>query len=171
MGRSRGSGSPPRRPWLRGAMRGAVGAMAMSGMRQASVGLGLVKRTPPEAMLREGVPALLEMVPPKRRMAAIELAHWGYGAAAGAVFSVLPRRLRHSRLTGPVYGLLVWGAFELVAAPVLGLEHARRSRPEDRWALLVDHVFFGFVVGAPPEVTVARSADEGSPDDEAAPQG
>lgn len=159
------SDPPPKHPWRRGAVRGAVGAMAMSGMRQFSVGVGAIKRTPPEAVLKEGVPAILRSVPEDRRMAAIELAHWGYGAAAGTVFAVLPRKLRRSRLAGPVYGLVSWGAFELGVAPLLGLAHARRSRPRERWALLLDHVFFGFVLGEPPEAEVAGTSGPGGDED------
>ncbi|WP_309232703.1 MULTISPECIES: hypothetical protein [Nocardiopsis] len=147
--------SPPKRPWIRGVVRGATGAMAMTGMRQAEVGLGFVKRTPPDAILKEGVPAVLKSVPKNRRKAAVELAHWGYGATAGALFTLLPRRLRRSWLAGPVYGVMAWGAFELVIAPALGLAHARRSRPQERAALLADHVVFGFVIGEPPEAEVA----------------
>lgn len=162
--------TPPRHPMIRGAARGAVGAMAMTGMRQAAVGLGIVERTPPDEILSQGVPPLLESFPEHRRTAVIELAHWSYGAAAGMVFSLLPRRLRASRLTGPVYGALSWGLFEAVLAPALGLGHARRENAAERWALFADHVFFGFIVGAPPEVTVAGDisdggAREGGPDD------
>lgn len=143
-----------RRPWMKGALRGAVGAMAMSGMRQAAVGLGMIERTPPEAMLREGVPTLLRQVPEHRRTAAIELAHWSYGAAAGAAFGFVPGRLRGHRLTGPIYGALSWGLFELALAPTLGLAHTRRDRPQERLALLVDHVVFGLIVGKPPEAEI-----------------
>lgn len=149
-----GPKSPPRRPLLRGAARGAVAAMAMSGMRQVAVGLGAIERTPPEALLREGVPAVLRRVPEHRRTAFIEFVHWGYGATAGAAFGLVPRRLRASRLSGPVYGVLSWGLFELALAPALGLAHAHRTRPQERAALLVDHVFFGLLVGSPPEAAV-----------------
>ncbi|MFD3686141.1 hypothetical protein ACFWTE_15120 [Nocardiopsis sp. NPDC058631] len=141
--------------------------MAMSGMRQVAVGVGAIDRTPPDAVLREGVPRLLESVPEHRRMAAVELAHWGYGATAGAAFALLPAGLRRSRLTGPLYGVAVWGLFEVGVAPLLGLAHAYGSRPRERWALLVDHVVFGLVVGAPPEASVTGSGEpdaDGSPD-------
>jgi hypothetical protein len=131
----------------------------MSGMRQAAVGLGMIERTPPEAVLREGVPAVLRGVPEHRRTAVIEFAHWGYGATAGAAFGLVPGRLRASRLTGPVYGVLSWGLFELVIAPLLDLAHAHRARPRERAALLVDHVVFGLIVGAPPETDVVVPAD------------
>lgn len=144
-----------RRPWLKGALRGAVAAMAMSGMRQVAVGVGMIEHTPPEAILREGVPTLLCQVPEHRRTAAIELAHWSYGAAAGAAFGLLPGRLRGRRMTGPIYGVLAWGLFELAVAPSLDLAHARRTRPRERLALLVDHVFFGLIVGEPPEAEIS----------------
>lgn len=159
MGRK--SDSPPKHPWLRGAVRGVAGAMAMSGMRQVEVGAGFVRRTPPEAVLAEGVPALLESVPPERRKAAIELAHWGYGAAAGTVFALLPRRVRRWRLAGPVFGVAVWSAYELAVAPALGLAHARGHRPRERWAFLFDHVVFGLMVGEAPESVVAGTGGSG----------
>lgn len=148
------SSAPSRRPWLKGAVRGAVAAMAMSGMRQFAVGIGMIERTPPEAVLREGTPSLLREVPEHRRTAFIELAHWGYGMAAGTVFGLVPSRLRRSKLTGPIYGVLIWGMFELAVAPVLGLAHTQKARPQERLALFVDHVFFGFVIGAPPEAMI-----------------
>ncbi|WP_017571082.1 hypothetical protein [Nocardiopsis halotolerans] len=138
--------------------------MAMSGMRQVEVGLEFVHRTPPEAILAEGAPAVLRSIPRDRRKAAIELAHWGYGAAAGTLFALVPKRLRGSRITGPLYGALMWGAFELAIAPSLGLAHAHRTRPRERWALLVDHVVFGFIVGAPPETVVSGTGNQGGED-------
>lgn len=151
---------PPRQPWLRGAARGVVGAMAMTGMRQLAVGLGVVRQTPPEAILHEQAPRILNSVPRDRQQAVVELAHWGYGAAAGVLFGLLPAKVRRSRLSGPVYGVLSWGAFELAVAPVLGLSHARQSRPSDRVVLFLDHLLFGMVVGTPPEAVVAGPAGE-----------
>lgn len=142
-----------------------MAAMAMSGMRQAAVGLGMIERTPPDAILEEGVPSVLRRVPKHRRTAFIEFAHWGYGATAGAAFGLLPGRLRASRLTGPVYGVIAWGLFELALAPALDLAHAHRARPQERAALLIDHVFFGFIVGTPPEAVIVE------PDGESKDQG
>src|SRR5699024_12551017 len=113
-----------RRPWAQGAVRGAVGAMAMTGMRQFEVGMGAIERTPPEALLREGVPAILRSVPKHRRVAAIELMHWGYGAVAGSVNTLDPAALRRHWLSGPLYGVLVWGALEMGMAPQHDLAHA-----------------------------------------------
>jgi hypothetical protein len=127
------------------ALRGGVAAMAMTGMRVLTVSLGLVEEPPPQAIFRQRARGLLKLVPRKRRRAAIELAHWGYGAAGGAVFGALPDRMRRQAWAGPVYGLLVWASFEAALAPLLGLEQANKPRPLERVALAADHLLYGLV--------------------------
>src|SRR5699024_7170997 len=144
-----------RRPWGQGAVRGAVGAMAMTGMRQLEVGMGAIERTPPEALLREGVPAILRSVPKHRRVAAIELMHWGYGAVAGSVYALAPAAFRRHWLSGPLYGVLIWGVFEFGLAPMLRLAHSHGPRFPGRTALLSDHALLGVVVGDIPRTTGA----------------
>jgi hypothetical protein len=129
---------------LHAAMRGAVAAAAMTGMRALTVSLGLVEQPPPDAIAERG--RLLDRVPPERRRAVVELAHWAYGAQGGAVFGMLPAVVRRRALAGPVYGLVLWLGFELGIAPLLGLRHAEEPRPADRVALAVDHVLYGFVL-------------------------
>lgn len=125
---------------------GVVAAMAMSGMRTLTNELGLVGDTPPEAMAKQGASGVLEQIPPGLRGAAMELSHWGFGAVAGALFGVLPRRLRRHGWTGPAYGLMVWLSFELGLAPVLGLSQARTPRLIERAAFAADHVLYGVVL-------------------------
>lgn len=128
------------------ALRGAVAAMAMTGMRVLTVSLGIVKEPPPQAIFRQRAKGLLRLVPRKRRRAAVELAHWSYGAGGGAVFGALPEDLRRQRWAGPLYGLAVWASFELALAPLLGLEQAKVPRPLDRAALAADHLLYGLVL-------------------------
>jgi hypothetical protein len=129
---------------VNGLLRGAIAAMAMSGMRSVTTGLGLVRMTPPEEIGMHGAAPLLARVPPPHRGAALELAHWAYGAAGGAVFSALPVR---GRIAGVAYGLGLWAAFEALVAPVVGAP--ARDRPaSERLALAADHVLYGLVVGA-----------------------
>ena len=71
------------RDLLRTAARGVLGAMAMTGVRRITVGLGLVQKLPPEEIATEGVPALLAQVAPEHRETAIELLHWGSALWAG----------------------------------------------------------------------------------------
>ena len=128
------------------ALRGAVAAAAMTGMRAFTVDAGLVDQTPPQAIAKQRARGLLRRVPRRRRRAAIELAHWGYGAVGGAAYEVLPAGVRCQPWSGPAYGLIVWVGFELCLAPVLGLEQAKTQRPVERAALAADHLLYGLVL-------------------------
>jgi hypothetical protein len=131
---------------LDGTVRGAVGAMAMTGMRVLTTELGLVEETPPQAVSRQGARALLRRAPRRQRRGLIEAAHWAFGALGGAAFAALPGALRARSWAGPVYGLVVWLGFELGIAPVLGLSQAKRVRAVDRLALAADHLLYGMVL-------------------------
>jgi hypothetical protein len=137
---------------LHAAARGAVGAMAMTGMRVITIELGLVEQTPPQAIARQrsrGLRGLLRLAPRKQRRGLIEAAHWAFGAGGGAAFGALPRRLRRRPWAGPVYGLGVWLGFEMGIAPALGLNQAKRVRLVDRLALAADHLLYGLVLSEP----------------------
>ena len=135
----------------RGAVRGAVAAMAMTGVRRVTTGVGLVEQPPPERIAREGFPGILARVPRDHRDEAIELAHWAYGAVAGAAFGALPAGRRRGAWAGPLYGIGIWAAFEAVLAPlVFGPRFARGPRILERLAIAGDHVLYGLVVGAKP---------------------
>jgi hypothetical protein len=127
-------------------LRGAIAAMAMTGMRAFTVSAGLVEEPPPRAIFRQKARGLLRHVPRRRRRAAIELAHWGYGAGGGAAFGALPEDVRRRRWAGPVYGLVAWLGFELGVAPVLGLRQAKERRAVERATLAADHLLYGLVL-------------------------
>jgi hypothetical protein len=126
--------------------RGAIAAMAMTGMRVVTVDLGIVEQPPPEAILKQKARGLIRRVPRGRRAAAIELAHWGYGAAGGAVFGMLPDPVRLRAWAGPLYGLVIWAGFEAGIAPALGLKQATKPRLAERLALAGDHLLYGLVL-------------------------
>jgi hypothetical protein len=128
------------------ALRGVIGAMAMSGAREVTVGLGLVKEPPPRAIARQKSRGLYRFAPRKKRQVAVELMHWGYGAGGGMVFGLLPAALRRRPWVGPVYGLLLWLGFEAVQAPLMGLDGAQELRPVERMTLAADHLLYGFVL-------------------------
>jgi hypothetical protein len=131
----------------RSAAWGVVGAMAQTALRRVTTGLGLVRRPPPEQIALEGVPTLLARVPAEHRDEAIELAHWAYGAFAGAVYTTVPRALRQRGWGGPAYGVAVWLLFEAVLAPaLLGLERTKERPHRERLALAADHTLYGAVV-------------------------
>lgn len=130
--------------------RGVIAAMAMSGLRKVTTGLGLVEQIPPERVALEGAPALVRRIPPERRDVAVELAHWTFGGVGGAAFGLLPGLVRRRIWSGPVYGIGVWLGYELLLAPILGLH--RRNEPSlgERAALIADHVLYGVVVASSP---------------------
>jgi hypothetical protein len=76
----------------RSTARGAVGAMAMTGVRTFAGALGLVRETPPEALANEAAGGLLSAVQPEYHEAAVEFLHWAVGAGGGAVFGLCRRR-------------------------------------------------------------------------------
>jgi hypothetical protein len=131
---------------LHATLRGAIAAMAMTGMRAFTVHVGIVEETPPKAIVRQRAKGLIRKVPRKNRRAAVELMHWTYGAGGGAVFGALPDEVRRRAWAGPVYGLLVWLGFEAGLAPMLGLKQAHRVRPVERLGLAADHLLYGFVL-------------------------
>ncbi|NRQ38945.1 hypothetical protein HII36_45070 [Nonomuraea sp. NN258] len=139
----------PRTSIVRSAARGAIAAMAMSGLRQLTTSLGMVKATPPESVIAHTAPRLFQRIPVERRQGAVEIVHWLYGAAGGACFGAMPRAVRANPWSGPVFGVLSWVAFETAIAPVLGLPRPENTARE-RIALLADHVLYGVVVGASP---------------------
>lgn len=136
-------------PVARGGARGALAAMAMSGMRQATTSLGIVEKPPPDWILERTVPRLFSRVPIDRRPAVVQLIHWSYGTVGGVFFGVLPRALRRRPWVGPAYGVLFWAFFEAGIAPALGLNE-RRHGVAERLALLADHLLYGSVVAASP---------------------
>jgi hypothetical protein len=149
---------------LHAAGRGAVAAMAMTGMRALTVNLGIVEQTPPDAIFKQKSHGLIKLVPRKKRRAAMELFHWSYGAGGGVAFSLLPDGVRRRRWAGPLYGLAVWFAFELGLAPLLGLKQAKRVRPVDRAGLAADHLLYGLVLNegrAQPQERSATGAGAG----------
>ena len=127
-------------------LRGAIAAAAMTGMRVFTVDVGLVDQTPPQAIAKQRAKGLLRRVPRGKRRAAIELAHWTYGAVGGAAYAVLPEEIRRQPWSGPAYGLLVWVGFEVCLAPMLGLKQAKKQRPVERAALAADHLLYGLVL-------------------------
>ena len=131
-------------------IRGVVGAMAMSGVRNITSELGLIREPPPVAMAKRGSKGLLRSVPKKLRRPVVEVFHWQVGAAGGAAFALLPDGVRRQAWAGPAWGVLIQTTFGLVVAPALGLRQARRPSLREQAALLADHLVYGYVLGDMP---------------------
>jgi hypothetical protein len=148
------SGAPPAksshpRTAAGGAARGVVAAMAMTGMRRVTKGLGLVRQAPPERVAHKGFPRLFARVPRQHRDLTIELGHWAYGALAGAAYGAAPEAIRRRAWAGPAYGLAIWVVFESSVAPFLfGPGEPGRRPSAERVAVAADHLLYGAVLAA-----------------------
>ena len=131
---------------VRAGGRGLVASMAMTGMRELTVGMGWLERTPPREILRDQAPLLVLPLSDGHEHAVIELAHWAYGSVAGLAYGLLPDRVRRSRWAGPGYGMATWLVYELGIAPALGVQVAKRRTVMSRVMLVADHLLYGLVV-------------------------
>lgn len=128
-----------------GALRGVIAATAMTGLRAVTQNLGLVPKSPPEAVVEDGSQQDLDAkLGPQQREVVVQAAHWGYGGFGGAVFGALPEGIRRRAWAGPAYGVVLWLGFEAVIAPLLKLP--REATPAERAALLADHLLYGLVL-------------------------
>jgi hypothetical protein len=84
-----------------------------------------------------------------KQVAATAVAHFGYGAAAGAIFPALLGWLPVSAvLAGMVYGLAVWIASYLGLMPALSILRPATKHPSHRNLLMiVAHLVWGAALG------------------------
>jgi hypothetical protein len=131
---------------VEGAMRGVIGSLAMTGLRQFSADVGLLEKTPPEEIADKPAEGLMEKVPPDRRKAAVLGIHCVVGAAGGVAYGALPDFVRQKSWSGPLWGLAIWFSYEAGVAPLLGLKHARDVPPGERATLFADHLLYGYIL-------------------------
>ena len=129
------------------AARGAIGAMAMTGMRTFTADVGLLRETPPQSIAKQRRPTgVLSYVPKSRRRAFVEVMHWSVGVAGGAIFGAMPDSLRRTRWFGPVYGLGILLSYDFGIAPLLGLKQSERPKATEQAALIADHLVYGLIL-------------------------
>lgn len=77
-------------------------------------------------------------------------AHFGYGAATGALFGAIADELPMPRIaSGVLYGIVVWSGSYLGLLPALRILRPATEHPAERNALMVAaHVVFGASLGA-----------------------
>ena len=130
-----------------GAVRGAIGAMAMTGMRTFTADVGLVRETPPQSIAKKRRPSgVLSYVPKSRRRAFVEVMHWSVGVTGGAIFGLMPDPLRRAPWFGPIYGVGILVSYDFGIAPLLGLKQSRRPKATEQAALIADHLVYGLIL-------------------------
>jgi hypothetical protein len=129
-----------------GAIRGVIGALAMSGMRAFASDIGLIEKTPPEALAEEPEGPLLPRLSPDHRRAAVRGLHLAVGAVGGAGYGMLPDPVRQKGWSGPVWGLAIWASYDAGVAPVLGGQQGSSIPAPARAAFIADHLLYGYIL-------------------------
>jgi uncharacterized membrane protein YagU involved in acid resistance len=85
---------------------------------------------------------------PPARSAATMLSHFGYGAAAGALYAGALDPRSHSLAKGLLFGLLVWTVSYLGWLPAAGILRPATEHPARRNALMIAaHLVWGIALG------------------------
>ncbi len=123
-----------------GAAATGVMSLAMLGAQRA----GLLGEPPPRRLTRIVLSPLGPLRPRGRALdAAALVAHFGFGAGLGALFSLLPVRAR-SRFGGTLFGGVAWAVNYAGWLPRLGLmPPPSRDRPGRPSSMLAAHLVFG----------------------------
>jgi uncharacterized membrane protein YagU involved in acid resistance len=142
---------------LRGAVAGFAATAPMTVVMEAlrtALPAEQHRRMPPREVVDRTIDKTVEQtgqgaeLDRKDRIALATVAHFAFGAAAGALYGVLVDSRRSSALTGVVYGLGVWAVAYGVGLPSLGLHPAAARDTTDRNEVLVaSHVVWGAVLG------------------------
>jgi hypothetical protein len=127
-----------------GALAGLTATTAMTAaMRHLSRRLEIEDRypLPPREITERVEPATSESL----ARVNTALAHFGFGALAGAAYALLPRE----RPNAILYGLSVWAASYLGWIPALGILKPASEHPLERNLLMLAvHVVWGATLGA-----------------------
>jgi uncharacterized membrane protein YagU involved in acid resistance len=85
----------------------------------------------------------------KKRESATWVSHFGYGAAAGALYGLIANRFPGPPLArGILWGLTVWAGSYLGWLPLTGIRRSATRQPPRREALMIaSHVVFGGATG------------------------
>lgn len=138
---------------LRGAAAGLVATVpmtvAMEALR-ACLPREQVRRMPPREVVDRTVEKTGEAdeLDEQTRTAITTVAHFGFGAAAGALYGALAGKRRSTATAGIIYGLSVWALAYGVGLPSLGLHPAAADDTSERNEVLIaSHVVWGAALG------------------------
>ena len=134
---------------LLGALAGLAGTAAMTAaMRAMHRHLPPPERypLPPREIIQASVPERIEVALGEQGRRDLTLAaHFGYGAAGGAVFALVrPRSDGAAAVPGALYGVLVWAGSYFGLLPALGvLKLATRHPPQRNALMIAAHLVWG----------------------------
>lgn len=137
----------------RGAAAGVTATTLMSGVMRTAKRVGLLDELPPRTITKAALDALgAGKSGEPTETVATSVAHYGYGAAMGALFAAIVHKVPipgPTWLKGAVFGLLVW-VFSYVgwvpAAKIL--PPPTKDRPGRPAVMVAAHLVYGGLLGA-----------------------
>jgi hypothetical protein len=142
----------PARRALYGALGGAGGTLALSGLRATLARAGLVQETAPEQVVeRLEELGMLEGWSSGARRALAVVAHLSYGIGTGLVLGLVRDErsgVAEETAVGSALGILAWGAGWATWLPLTGVHRPPWRQRTPRVLLpVLDHAAFGAVWG------------------------
>jgi putative membrane protein len=131
---------------LKGAVAGLIGGLAGAGAKVLAERIfppRVEGQTPPSALLVEQVAG--HPLPPGHRQAAMQSIHWGFGAAAGAVYGALVEvEPSLAAWKGAAFGLTLNKLTHESVLPRMGLARPKEQQPtQERISEWVTHAVYG----------------------------
>ncbi|MBA3819789.1 MAG: hypothetical protein H0X17_12910 [Deltaproteobacteria bacterium] len=134
-----------------GVAAGTLATLPMTAVMVVAQHFGLLGKAPPAKITDAMLDKADVSAPPWERRLLTALAHFGFGAGSGALYSLLrPGRPSFGRATveGMAFGTAVWGASYAGWVPALGiLPPPTEDRKDRQLTMVVAHWVFGAAVG------------------------
>ena len=124
-----GAGAPPKGPW-RGAADGALATVPMTALLLGAQRAGLTGRLPPSKITSKALRAAgARRERPAGHGLATTAAHFGFGAAAGALLGALyrPQSRAEGAIVGAAYGTAIWLVSYMGWVPAAGICRPRAA--------------------------------------------
>ena len=135
---------------IRGATAGTLATALMSALMLAARRLGITGQLPPEKITSKMLRSHGIRPDAGQQDALATGLHFAFGAAAGAAFGVVARRVPVPSVPlGIAYGTAIWGVSYMGWVPSMGLmRRADRDQRGRQAVMLAGHVVFGATLGA-----------------------
>jgi hypothetical protein len=128
---------------LRGAAAGALATGAMSALMLAGARAGWLRHQPPKRIARAFLPGHRHRPKPGEGLLGTA-AHFGFGAASGALFGLVVGDRRPRVPAGVVYGLAIWAASYQGWVPRMQImPPISHDRPRRQAVMAGAHVVYG----------------------------